>query len=463
MEMHEYMSELTGQIRSKKARQEVAREIQNHIEDQAKAYENEGRTRDEALKEAVRQMGNPVEVGIDMDRIHRPRNNWMVLGLAVLLSLAGLLVQYLCIYRLGTGNLYRINGDAFGRQCLYTFLGLGFMAVLYFCDYSMFSRYGKLIGGLFLISTVLVCKLGLVQVINGGHGYMKTVMYLFIPMYGGILYGYRGTGHAGVIRSLLWLLAAAYVSFAVIGGGIGITLDVMSVCFMMLVYVLFRNWYQVKQKSRPLLALGALALAGGYYFYLGMQPYQMARIRAVLSPWSYAREQAFQMVAARDIMKQLKFMGGIAKGGTPEGTPIRLLPGVQYDYVMLQAASTWGLLATGILIGLLVLFLVLLFLTVKKQKNQLGQIIGYGCVMILALETAWNLMLNFGLVFMSTAGLPFFTYGGYHTMAVYGLLGILLSIYRYQDLIWEKNPEKEDYNVLARLGRYRIRTEKMDV
>ena len=237
----------------------------------------------------------------------------------------------------------------------------------------------------------------------------------------------------------------------------------MSVCFMMLVYVLFRNWYQVKQKSRPLLALGALALAGGYYFYLGMQPYQMARIRAVLSPWSYAREQAFQMVAARDIMKQLKFMGGIAKGGTPEGTPIRLLPGVQYDYVMLQAASTWGLLATGILIGLLVLFLVLLFLTVKKQKNQLGQIIGYGCVMILALETAWNLMLNFGLVFMSTAGLPFFTYGGYHTMAVYGLLGILLSIYRYQDLIWEKNPEKEDYNVLARLGRYRIRIEKMDV
>ena len=195
MEMHEYLSELTGQIRSKKARQEVAREIQNHIEDQAKAYENEGRTRDEALKEAVRQMGNPVEVGIDMDRIHRPRTNWMVLGLAGLLSLAGLLVQYLCIYRLGTGNLYRINGDAFVRQCLYTFLGLGFMAVLYFCDYSMFSRYGKLIGGLFLISTVLVCKLGLVQVINGGHGYMKTVMYLFIPMYGGILYGYLSLIH----------------------------------------------------------------------------------------------------------------------------------------------------------------------------------------------------------------------------------------------------------------------------
>ena len=294
---------------------------------------------------------------------------------------------------------------------------------------------------------------------------MKTVMYLFIPMYGGILYGYRGTGYSGIIRSLLWLLAAAYTSFAVIGGGIGITLDVMSVCFMMLMYSLFRNWYQVKRKSRPILGLGALALAGGYYSYLGMHPYQMARLRAILSPWAYAREEAFQVVVTRDIMKQLKFLGGLTKGGTPEGTPIHLLPGAQYDYVMLQAASTWGVLAVGILAGLLILFLFLLFHMVKKQKNQLGQLIGYGCVMILALETGWNLMLNLGFVFVSTAGLPFFTYGGYHTVAVYGLLGILLSIYRYQDLIWERSPKMkaEDNHVLAQLGRYRIRIEKMDL
>ena len=129
--------------RGSKAKQEVEREIRTHIEDQAQAYEQAGRTREEALEEAVRQMGSPVEVGIDMDRIHRPKNNWMVLGMAMLLSLAGLLVQYFCIYRFGTENLYRINQDAFARQCLYTFLGLGFMSILYFCDYSLFSRYGN--------------------------------------------------------------------------------------------------------------------------------------------------------------------------------------------------------------------------------------------------------------------------------------------------------------------------------
>ena len=196
------------------------------------------------------------------------------------------------------------------------------MAVLYFCDYSMFSRYGKLIGGLFLISTVLVCKLGLVQVMNGGHGYMKTVMYLFIPMYGGILYGYRGTGHAGVIRSLLWLLAVAYVSFVgdwrrdwdYTGCDVRLFHDA-GVCPVQEL-VSGKN-----RKAGRSLPWAHWPWQADIIFYLGMQPYQMARIRAVLSPWSYAREQAFQMVAARDIMKQLKFMGGIAKGGTPDGEP----------------------------------------------------------------------------------------------------------------------------------------------
>ena len=96
MEMHEYLDLLTGQIRNKKAGASVAKEIKSHMEDQAQVYMEQGMGQEEALAEAVRQMGNPVEVGIDMDRIHRPRNNWKLLGAMAVLSLVGLLVQYLC-------------------------------------------------------------------------------------------------------------------------------------------------------------------------------------------------------------------------------------------------------------------------------------------------------------------------------------------------------------------------------
>lgn len=464
MDIREYLDTLTSQIRSKKARLEVAREIESHIKEQAQDYMDAGMSRKEAVLEAVRQMGNPVEVGIDMDRIHRPKNNWPVLGMVAVMSLIGLLVQYFCIYRFGTEGLpERMVNDAFLRQCVYTLAGLGFMMFLYFCDYSLFGKYGKVIGTLFLGSVILACNF-ILPVYNGGYSYIKTIMYLFIPIYGGILYGYHGKGYTGAAYSFLWLLAGAYTSFVSIGGGLGITLDVMFTCALMLIVSLFKNWYQVKKKLIPLLSLLVLAMTGGSCFYMGMQPYQMARIRAVLNPWAYAKEGAFQIMLARDIIKQLKLLGGLPGNGALNHTPAGLLPGAQYNYVILQAASTWGILAACALAGLLLLFLICLFFMVKKQKNQLGQLIGYGCVMILSLETLWNLLINLGLIMTSTAGLPFFTYGKCHTIAVYGLFGILLSIYRYKDLIWERHvmDKRSEKGVLAHVGKYRIRIDRID-
>ena len=104
-------------------------------------------------------MGDPVEVGIDMDRIHRPRNGWKFLGVIAALSAAGLLAQYICIYRYGgselTGNSITIQ--AFYRQCAYTLMGLAVMAGLYFCDYSLLSRYAKAAGALFIAAVAIVC------------------------------------------------------------------------------------------------------------------------------------------------------------------------------------------------------------------------------------------------------------------------------------------------------------------
>lgn len=64
------------------------------------------------------------------------------------------------------------------------------------------------------------------------------------------------------------------------------------------------------------------------------------------------------------------------------------------------------------LLAILALFLVSLFIMVKRQKNQLGQMVGFGCAAILALESARYLLYNLGLGLMPAAGIPFLTYGG---------------------------------------------------
>lgn len=100
MELHEYLDTLSEQIRCKKARPMIVEEIENHINDQAEAYIKEGMGEEEAVEKAVLEMGDPVEAGVALDRVHRPRMQWELVISAALLSIVGLVMQII-IFKMG--------------------------------------------------------------------------------------------------------------------------------------------------------------------------------------------------------------------------------------------------------------------------------------------------------------------------------------------------------------------------
>ena len=116
-------------------------------------------------------------------------------------------------------------------------------------------------------------------------------------------------------------------------------------------------------------------------------------------------------------------------------------------YKRQQVASVYGIIAACLLVGLLAVFLFCLFRMIYKQKNRLGKIVGYGCLMVIAAEIAGNLMINFGFYTISTGGLPFFSYGGYHTVTIYVLLGVIFSIHRYQLSLIHIYPQKSSAQI----------------
>ena len=79
MKMNEYLSQVTDQIRCQKVHKAVRAELKAHLEDQAEAYESEGMSADEAMEKAVLEMGDPVETGVSLDRVHRPHMEWSAL------------------------------------------------------------------------------------------------------------------------------------------------------------------------------------------------------------------------------------------------------------------------------------------------------------------------------------------------------------------------------------------------
>lgn len=74
MDKKKYIQTVTEQIRCKRALPLVTKELEGHIEDQKSDYMKAGMNAEEAEEAAVLEMGDPVEVGVEMDRIHRPKD-----------------------------------------------------------------------------------------------------------------------------------------------------------------------------------------------------------------------------------------------------------------------------------------------------------------------------------------------------------------------------------------------------
>lgn len=345
MDKKEYIKILTDQIRCKIARPAVAREIGDHIEDQTRAFVSEGMNQAEAEAAAVKEMGNPVETGVELDRIHRPKMPWLMIGLIVILSGASCVFQFLLnqeAVTAGAGSFYDSR-----RQIIFTVLGLLVMIGVCFADYTRIAaRARELLSGLILIIVLGRMSMGLT--LNGAERWIALpgglsvdvllLLMLTVPLYGAVLYGYRGKGWSAIWKGVLWMVPGCWLA---------------------------------TQCSSVWMASGV--------------------------------------------------------SGMPELS----------DFMLCSVAGYYGILAAVILAGVL-LFLLLRFLQISiRQRNQLGMMMGTGCAVVFLIEAGFYFLNNLGIIYLGNY-CPFFSYGGTGTIVTYILMGILLSICRYQNVAPER-------------------------
>ena len=84
-----FLQLVKDQIKSMEAKKAVELELAGHIEETAKFLISGGLTREEAEAKAVRQMGDPVKIGARMGQLHRPKVDWNLLWLFIILHLIG--------------------------------------------------------------------------------------------------------------------------------------------------------------------------------------------------------------------------------------------------------------------------------------------------------------------------------------------------------------------------------------
>lgn len=185
--MEEYLQTVLEQIRCKKAHELIRQEMEVHLEEQICDYMAEGMTRDEATEAAVKDMGDPVETGVELDRIHRPQMEWNMLLLVIGISIGGLLIRHF----IGR-ECEPIGNYSWFDNFAVTMMGISLMILIYKIDYTWIGIYAKIIGTVFCVLFLLV--LLQVRSIDGVRGYVHLgvlnfsivlMLYLFVPIYGG--------------------------------------------------------------------------------------------------------------------------------------------------------------------------------------------------------------------------------------------------------------------------------------
>ena len=226
--MEKYLEKLLLQIRCKKARPYIAEEIKGHIESQIEDNIADGMSYEEAEKNAVADMGDPIAVGISLDKIHKPQIAWKLLVIVGILSLLGILLQQSIFYQSGYSNLepfmqemYQLETESFVYS---VFIGFILMCGIYFIDYTVIAKYSKIIG-LFIITMGILLLAGFFGGdINGvrysiGFGMFRisatSLMMFYVPIYGAILYKYRDGGFPALLKSIVWLIIPVFITFRI--------------------------------------------------------------------------------------------------------------------------------------------------------------------------------------------------------------------------------------------------------
>lgn len=434
-----FIRNVTEQIRCVRARDAIARELSDHISDQAEVYEAMGESHEDAVNRAVREMGDPVEVGVELDRVHRPQVDYKLIGMAFLFHIAG----FFLIWKMSNLSL---NPQYIAKQCIVLLLSFGVMTGMYFLDYSFIARYAY---GIFAFATIAMF-IGWSLTMSGGRVVSFMLGYLYLPVFVGILYRLRKRGYPALLWAMGMQMVIACLAYFL--SGLPTAANIYMMCTVLLVIAIAKGWFFVQRKMATAVAAGVLlllpaALVIGYVILFG-HGYQTQRLMAWLNPERYAKEAGYIYLWLRQKWETARLIGAVDNSMFQSDNMIGYY--VTEPFILLQLVCNYGILAGAALVAAFAAVIVRAFQILRRQKNQLGFMLSVACFMVILLNCLEGILINTGYYPVSMMQFPFVTYSACTGMTYAVLIGLLLSIYRNERILTEETMPRPTWRLTVK-------------
>ena len=436
--MQDFLNIVADQIRWKKARTGLMEELSIHMQEQAEAFLAEGMTADEAEREAVRQMGDPVTIGAELDHIHRPRPQWALMGFAViLLAICGILRCVLI-------DPITAVPDPWLRGFFSMVLGTIAMLCAYYLDISFVGKWIKFLLPLFFLGVLLLFPV--TPRFNHAYWMVKQVMLLFPVLLATWIWFQRGRRWRGALCSLTAAGAGLCVAFA-----IPCTFTVGLILLSSLVLgVLFaaRDWFHLGKKKCIALTVSMAAVASGCFVWQRWDRWQYA-----FFPERAPNSAGYFAYMLRKALSYADWFGAAdnAAWEMEMGVPwMKLVPELEGDALLVNLICTFGWIAGLMLLSVFACFFIWAIWKTIHLRQSLGKAVAAAVLTTLLAQCGGSLLVTFGVPIMSVS-FPLLV-GNWAAVLNMFLIGLLLSAFRDDALPQSyAAPKTSRYRVVIKL------------
>jgi len=403
-----FVSEVTNHIKSKEAKSFVATELDFHLKQAKDTWIEKGLSEEVAENKAVEQMGSPIKLGQELNKLHKPKVDWFLLILLV----AAMGLGFLPIIALGHTN------DLLMNKVIFVILGIATAVGIMLLDYRKLERLGWLfytIGVLIL----LMIKCFPTGYVNGEAlikiGPIKIDCLMTIPFFFLAWASFFNNSRLKFVHLFMLYVFSLYLFL--------ITSVLVPIFIYITMVFVMLWWSKLGKKTAWLITMLPIFLfiIRDLFSWSAVKEYRIARILGFINP---AHDQ--WDLRLKEAMSSAGWFGTYGN--------IKSIPAAHTDFVFASLTYYYGYVLALVLVIILSLFAVRIMNIAYIINDGYGKLLLVGGVTLFVIHFICNVGMILGLLPRTSISLPFISYGLIPTLFHAFIMGIVLSVYRRKDM-----------------------------
>ncbi|AEA14673.1 MULTISPECIES: FtsW/RodA/SpoVE family cell cycle protein [Bacillus] len=403
-----FVSEVTNHIKSKEAKSFVATELEFHLKQAKNTWIEKGLSEEVAENKAVEQMGSPIKLGQELNKLHKPKVDWFLIGLLV----AAMGLGFLPVIAFGHTN------DLLMNKVIFVILGIATAVGIMLLDYRKLERLG------WLFYTIGVLILLMIKYFPTGYvigeaiikiGPIKIDCLMTMPFFFLAWASFFNNSRLKFMHLLMLYVFSLYL-FS--------TTSILLPIFIYITMVFVMLWWSKLGKNTawlitilPILPF----IVRDLFSWSAVKEYRIARILGFINPahdqWDLRLQEA---------MSSAGWFGTYGN--------IKSIRAAHTDFVFASLTYYYGYVLALVLVVILSLFAVRIMNIAYKINDGYGKLLLVGGVTLFVIHFICNVGMTLGILPRVSISLPFISYGLTPTVFHALLMGIVLSVYRRKDI-----------------------------